>query len=89
MHEIIKIIENEYLLVNLLLNISEDEDLIIKIGSEIFEEGAEDLSLVASKYKIYNQSTGTIGVLGPKRMNYYKVVSIINAFIQNFNEIFS
>lgn len=87
--EILKIIENEYLLANLLLNLSEDDDLIIKIGSEIFEEGIDDLSLVASKYKIYNQSSGTIGVLGPKRMNYFKVVNIINAFIRNFSEIFS
>ncbi len=88
-HEVIKLIENEYMLVDLLLNISEDDSFIIKIGSEICDEGASDLSLVASRYKIYNQSTGTIGVLGPKRMNYFKVVQVIRAFIENFKEIFS
>jgi heat-inducible transcriptional repressor len=88
-HALLKIIENEYLLINLLLNMSEDEDFIIRIGSEISEEGTDDLSLVASRYHINNQPSGTIGVLGPKRMNYFKVINILNAFIANFSEIFS
>jgi heat-inducible transcriptional repressor len=86
--KILSIIENEYILVNLLLGISGDEELIIKIGSEIFEEGPDDLSLVASKYKIYGHSTGAIGVLGPKRMDYYRVIGIIGAFVENFKQIF-
>ncbi|MBM3705734.1 MAG: heat-inducible transcription repressor HrcA [Actinobacteria bacterium] len=88
-HRIMSIIENEYLLANLLLNFSKNEEFIIKIGAEIFEEGPDDLSLVASRYKIYEQASGTIGVLGPKRMDYPKVVSIINAFVENLREIFS
>ena len=87
--KILSIIENEYLLLNLLLNISGDDELIVKIGSEIFEEGCDDLSLVASRYKIYGQSTGAIGVLGPKRMDYYRVIDIIGAFVEGFKQIFS
>jgi len=87
---ILSIIENEYLLLNLLLDISgDDEGLIVKIGSEIFKEGPDDLSLVASKYKIYEHSTGAIGVLGPKRMDYYRVIGIIGAFVEGFKQIFS
>jgi len=86
---ILSIIENEYLLLNLLLDISgDDEGLIVKIGSEIFKEGPDDLSLVASKYKIYEHSTGAIGVLGPKRMDYYRVIGIIGAFVEGFKQIF-
>jgi heat-inducible transcriptional repressor len=88
-HNILKIIENKYLLMDLLLKFSSSEDLIIKIGSEIFEEGPDDLSLVASKYRIYENSTGAVGVLGPKRMDYYKVIGIINAFAEKLRDIFS
>ncbi len=75
----------------LLLNLSLGDEFIIKIGSEIFEEeveGTDDLSLVASKYKVYGHSSGTIGVLGPKRMNYYRVINILDAFVENLKEIF-
>jgi len=88
--EILSIIENEYLLLNLLLDISGDDDgLIVKIGSEIFKEGPDDLSLVASRYRIYGYSTGAIGVLGPKRMDYCRVIDIIGAFVESFKQIFN
>ena len=86
---ILNVIGNEYLLMDMLLNLSDEQDFVIKIGSEIFEEGPDDLSLVASRYRIYEHATGTIGVLGPKRMDYYRVVSIINAFVKNLKLIFS
>ena len=86
---ILRIIGNEYLLMNMLLNLSDEQEFVIKIGSEFFEEGLDDLSLVASRYKIYEHATGAIGVLGPKRMDYYRVVSIINAFVKNLRTIFS
>jgi heat-inducible transcriptional repressor len=72
----------------LLLNLSIDDEFIVKIGSEIFEDGLDDLSLVASRYKIYGHSTGTIGVLGPKRMDYYKVINVLNIFIENLKNFF-
>ena len=77
------VIENEYLLMKLLLDFSRDKDFIVKIGSELFEEGTEDLSLIASKYKIYGNSTGAIGVLGPKRMDYSRVIRNLNLFRRN------
>ena len=85
---ILSVIENEYLLMKLLLNLSIDDEFIVKIGSEIFEDGPDDLSLVASRYKIYGHSTGTIGVLGPKRMDYYRVINVLNIFIENLKKIF-
>lgn len=88
-HKILGIIENEYLLMKILLNFSDKEDFIIKIGAEIFEDGPDDLSLIASKYRIYEHSTGAVGVLGPKRMDYCRVIGIIDAFAKNLREIFN
>lgn len=89
--KILNVVENEYLLMQLLLNLSLEDEFIIKIGSEIFEEGTEgtdDLSLVASKYKMYGHSTGTVGILGPKRMDYYRVIKVLDAFVENFRNVF-
>ncbi|MBC8389362.1 MAG: heat-inducible transcription repressor HrcA [Actinobacteria bacterium] len=86
---ILRVIENEYLLMKLLLELSKDNELIIRIGPEIFNEGTDDLSLVASKYKIYGNSTGAVGILGPKRMNYIKVINILNVFIENLKKVFN
>jgi heat-inducible transcriptional repressor len=88
-HNILRVIENEYLLMKLLLDFSDDSDFIIKIGSELFEEGTEDLSLIASRYKIYGNSTGAIGVLGPKRMDYCQVIRSLNIFRKSLTEIFN
>ena len=87
--KILSIIENEYLLMNIMLDFQDepDQEVIIKIGSEIFEEGTDDLSLVASKYRIYEHSTGTIGILGPKRMDYFKVINIISSFVKNLKTV--
>ncbi len=87
--KVLRIIENEYMLMKLLLDISEDSDFIIKIGSEIFEKETDELSLIASKYKIYNQTSGAIGVLGPKRMDYRKVINVLNVFRVNLSEWFA
>jgi heat-inducible transcriptional repressor len=86
---ILGIIEDENLLAGILMRILEGENFIVKIGSEISKEGTEDLSLVASKYKISNSSSGAVGILGPKRMDYLKVVSTINMFIKDLREVFS
>jgi len=85
----LRVIENEYLLMKLLMDFSRGNDFIVKIGSELFEEGTGDLSLIASKYKIYGNSTGSIGILGPKRMDYGGVIRNLNLFRKSLTEIFS
>ena len=86
--DIISVVENEYLLMKMLLDFSEDKDFIIKIGSELFRDGTNDLSLIASKYRMYGDATGSIGILGPKRMDYHKVINILNLFRKNLTDIF-
>ena len=86
---VLKVIENEYLLMKLLSDFSRDREFVVKIGTELFEEGTEDLSLIASKYKIYGNSTGAIGILGPKRMDYSRVIRNLDLFRKNLTEIFS
>ncbi len=60
--------------------LSEDNDNIevsIKIGGDEGEEGLSDCSLVTATYTASGVNIGTYGVIGPRRMDYQKVVSVL------------
>lgn len=55
------------------------EDCVqIFIGSEIGLENTEELGMVIKPYHRGGNIIGTLGVIGPKRMRYSKVVSIVD-----------
>jgi len=84
--KIIDVLENEYLLMQIISNYSNENEINVKIGQEIYGLETNDLSLVSSKYKIKDNLAGSIGVLGPKRMNYLKVISILSSFSSSLTE---
>ncbi|MDI1479907.1 heat-inducible transcriptional repressor HrcA [Polyangium sp. y55x31] len=49
------------------------------VGSEAGELGEGDLSLVVAPYMEHGRVAGTIGVLGPTRMDYAKVMPLVDA----------
>jgi len=49
----------------------------VKIGHENDELGLNDCSVITSSYEIAGRTVGVIGVLGPTRMDYAKVVPIV------------
>ena len=50
------------------------------IGEENTDETMQDLSLIVSKYGIPDKAGGIVGVIGPKRMDYARVISSVNCF---------
>lgn len=50
----------------------------VQIGQENAVEEARDCSLITATYWLDNRANWTIGVLGPTRMDYARVVSILN-----------
>ena len=67
----------------LLHKIEEDDDNNIKvyIGSE--SEIDDNVTIVKTKYKANNGTEGTIAVIGPKRMEYDRVVSMLEYMKEN------
>lgn len=59
----------------------------IRIGQELLDQDFADCSLVSSVYKLHGQQIGQINVIGPRRMNYEKVLSRVNFVSQTLNEI--
>ncbi len=51
---------------------------MIRIGQEIALSGLNDCSFVTTSYRIGGKVVGSIGVIGPKRMEYGKVISQVN-----------
>jgi heat-inducible transcriptional repressor len=53
------------------------EGVKVIIGEENHEASLHDLSLVFSKYGIPDQVGGTVGIIGPKRMDYRRAISAV------------
>ena len=54
-----------------------DIKINVKIGSEGYEDIPEDCSLVSATYSANGVKLGTYGVIGPVRMDYKKVVAVL------------
>lgn len=53
---------------------------VVRIGQEISLDGLEECSFITTTYRLTDRITGRIGVVGPKRMAYGKLISQINFF---------
>ena len=59
------------------LNSGLAKDINVYIGEENEKEELKDLSIVTFKHTVGGRDLGTIGIIGPKRMDYSKVISIM------------
>lgn len=71
------ILEEEKVLKDLLQG-GEDSGLKVTIGSENKFTGIQDCSMVLATYRLNSQIVGTMAVLGPTRMEYGKVISVMD-----------
>ncbi len=75
-------------LVDLLANDSENIEINIKIGGED-KDMPSDCSLVTATYSASGVKIGTYGVIGPLRMDYQKVVSVLKGVGKILEDILS
>jgi heat-inducible transcriptional repressor len=61
-------------------------DISVSIGEENFIEGAKECSVVSGIYSIGGRPLGAIGVIGPTRMPYSKIVSLITKIVKEVND---
>ena len=59
----------------------------VVIGEEADLDGVEDVSVISSSYRTSGTSAGTLGVIGPARMDYAKVVPLVGFTAQVVSEI--
>ena len=75
---ILDVFEEKKRLVDFFNRTIEGERINIFIGSESGYEAISDCSVVAMPYKKDNKVLGTLGIIGPTRMNYSKVIPIVD-----------
>jgi len=68
-----------------MLNSGFAEDINIYIGEENEQDELKDFSVVTFKHRVGNQDMGTIGIIGPKRMDYSKVISVMKYINRKLN----
>lgn len=75
--KMLKILDQEEMLSKIINSIS-GSGLEIKIGQENEVEDIKNCSLVVATYYISNRAVGKIGVIGPTRMEYPRVISSVD-----------
>ncbi|MEL7649847.1 MAG: heat-inducible transcriptional repressor HrcA [Sedimentibacter sp.] len=84
--ELISFVENKDSIARLLQFVGEN-DMAITIGHENQYEALRDCSLITATYKFNGKLIGKIGVIGPTRMDYSKVISTVKSMSEAMNEI--
>ena len=72
-------------LVTDMLNSGFAEDINVYIGEENKKEELKDFSVVTFRHKMNGKDLGTIGIIGPKRMDYSKVISVMKYINKKLN----
>lgn len=89
--ELINAFEEKQLLSGLVDEALMNEDnkgIQVYIGEESPVKAMKDCSVVTATYELGEGMKGTIGIVGPKRMDYEKVVSTIQAIQSKFDELY-
>lgn len=64
-------------------------EVTIRIGAENDVPEMSDCSIVTARYRVGDQSGGTLGIIGPTRMNYNRVIPVLEFMSQAMSEILS
>lgn len=62
---------------------SSSSGIQVKIGGENNLEAISNCSVITASYSIDGQQLGTIGILGPTRMDYRRVIAILDLFTKD------
>ena len=68
--------------------INRDNGVIITIGNENQNEMMQDCSLISATYHVDGKMVGKIGVIGPTRMRYGEVTSVVEYLTENLSKAF-
>lgn len=83
---LLSLLENDQIVAELLSNEAGGDKTSIQIGEEIKVRQMTDCSVVSATYRLGEQVIGRVGVIGPKRMEYARVVGIMNAITRHLAE---
>jgi len=68
--------------------INRENGVIITIGNENQDEKLQDCSVITATYHVDGKMVGKIGVIGPTRMKYGEVTSVVEYLTDNISKAF-
>ena len=89
--EIINAFEEKQLLQEIVTQTLSKEDnhgIQVYIGNETPVQSMKDCSVVTATYELGEGMQGTIGIIGPKRMDYEHVMKTLKTLMTELDEIF-
>ena len=78
--QVLAILEQQYVVVSLLREVIDtdgEQGLSVSIGTELGLQSLAECSIVVAPYQIEGEPLGTVGVLGPTRMNYPQAMAAV------------
>lgn len=89
MKALFRAVEEKTKLVKLLDLCLEQEGMTILIGSENEDEEMRECSLIAQSYRMDDQKMGTMAIFGSKRMDYGKMINIVDYTANTVSQLLS
>ena len=65
------------------------DGMMVTIGEENADADLSDCSLITATYHVDGQYVGKIGVIGPTRMRYGEITSIVKYLTDNLSDTFN
>lgn len=84
--KLIRLMETKQQLFELMQRGAQNHSIKIYIGKENKYDEIKDCTAVVANYGAGSNIIGAVGVLGPKRMNYSKVISLVNYVSRTLGE---
>ncbi len=84
---ILDLLEETPTLTRLMTEAAALQGIQVRIGAENAHEAFENCSLITATYELDGESLGTIGILGPTRMEYARVMGILNILSNDMTHI--
>ncbi len=87
LYAILKCLEAKKEMLNFFIKDLADERLTVHIGRENYLSELSDCSVVTRGYRVRGHPAGRVGVIGPKRMTYEKVIPTIELLADTLSEM--
>ncbi|HHO76034.1 MAG TPA: heat-inducible transcription repressor HrcA [Deltaproteobacteria bacterium] len=87
LRDIVNAFEDKGRIVRILNRVLEDPGVKVLLGEDMEHIGMDDFSMVASGYCRGNVPVGSLGVIGPIRMDYSRVIPLVGYMSQVLSEL--
>lgn len=86
---ILDLMEEQRTLYALLQSSLGSEGTRVTIGSELGNADMTECSVLTVPYKVGVRNVGAVGVLGPRRMHYARLIALVNCMADSLNSLFA